>query len=224
MALSSRYLMQGAILALEQSGILLHDAVALYHMKSFATAAVLAAYAREEFGRHCILLGLRDRVLNGEPLTIEQIRDACDDHVEKQGQGISSATISADQDTELGKLLRAKMNDPASREYQEADETLAQIDKVMHKRTPSDRDTLSTAALYLEPISETEWRRPAAHVSKGAARSLLVDAINDYSRAYARFGTLAVATLREDNPDLYREIAEWTERPALPYAPPISVL
>lgn len=225
MAVTSRYLTQGAMFALEQSGLLLHDALSLYHMKSFATALVVSAHAREELRHHRILLGLRDRVLNGEAITVEQIRDDFDEHVEQQQAEMESSAERAEQRSEVGELLRAKMKHPtASHEYQDAEVALAQLDKVEQNDTASDRSALRPPPLYLQPISETEWRRPTAHVSKEAVRKALADAINDYSGAYDRFGMLAASVLKQDNPVLYQEILEWTGRPAIPYVPPRSVL
>ena len=56
---TANFLLEGAYYALEQCGLLLRDAVQLYNGSSYATAVVLAAFAREELGREKILLALQ---------------------------------------------------------------------------------------------------------------------------------------------------------------------
>jgi AbiV family abortive infection protein len=67
------YLLEGAVYALEQCGLLLRDADLLYRNRSFATAVVLAAFAREELGRWQILLKLRKEVLGGRQLSLKDV-------------------------------------------------------------------------------------------------------------------------------------------------------
>jgi AbiV family abortive infection protein len=86
-SVTPEYLLEGAVYALEQCGLLLRDANSLYRSGSYATAVALAAFAREELGRWRILLDLRREVLDGRAVTIEEIKDRCDDHVTKQKSG-----------------------------------------------------------------------------------------------------------------------------------------
>lgn len=89
-----QYLLEGALYALEQCGILLHDAITLYHDGAYPSAIVLAAFAREELGRFRILLDLRKEVLGGQrKLTTKDIQKECEDHVRKQEWGQLSTTI-----------------------------------------------------------------------------------------------------------------------------------
>jgi hypothetical protein len=60
-----QYLLEGAVYALEQCGLLLRDATLLYRNDSCASAVALAAFAREELGRWKILLTLREEVIGG---------------------------------------------------------------------------------------------------------------------------------------------------------------
>src|SRR6516162_8496916 len=78
---TSEFLLQGAVYALEQCGLLLRDANVLYRSGSYASAVVLAAFAREELGRSTIILDLRRKVLAGDKFTLNDIQDQCDDHV-----------------------------------------------------------------------------------------------------------------------------------------------
>src|SRR5262245_9622839 len=104
-----QYLLEGAVYALEQSGLLLRDANILYRNRTYASAVALAAFAREEMGRWRILLELRKRVVAGESITTEQVQAECDDHVTKQRAGMLSLTMRTNRDTGLGKLLETRM-------------------------------------------------------------------------------------------------------------------
>src|ERR1700751_2675570 len=100
-SVTPQYLLEGAVYALEQCGLLLRDANLLYRSGSDATAVALTAFAREELGRWKILLDLRREVLGGKNVTIEEINDRCDDHVTKRA-GMLSLVMRADRDSGLG--------------------------------------------------------------------------------------------------------------------------
>ncbi len=95
---SSDYLLRGAVFALEQCGLLLRDSHILYSNRSYASAVALAAFAREELGRYRILRELWKRTVAGEGFTVKQIRDLCDDHVEKQREGMLSTVQRTDNE------------------------------------------------------------------------------------------------------------------------------
>jgi AbiV family abortive infection protein len=90
----------------------LRAANTLYRDGDYASAIVLAASAREEFGRSNILLDLRKRAIAGEVLTVAQVKDACDDHVTKQRAGMASLTMKADWGSGLGKILQTTIENP----------------------------------------------------------------------------------------------------------------
>src|SRR5258708_17629737 len=149
--MSPEDLLKGAAYALEQCGLLLRDANILYRNGSYASAVVLTAYAREELGRSRILFNRwRQASASGETFTLPEIREACEDHVTKQRAGMLSSTIMADRDSELGKILRAKMeNNPQSPEWRQANLELERITNIKTRRTPSDRHGQRMAALYV---------------------------------------------------------------------------
>jgi AbiV family abortive infection protein len=181
---SAEYLLRGYALALEQCGLLLRDAVRLYENGSYATAVVLAAFAREELGRSKILLDLWRNQRGGQSLTVEQIDAACGEHVDKQRAGMLSMMITRDRNTGLGKLLTDRMtNTPQSQKWKDADAALKQIDEKKAKRTPDDRHGMRMAALYVEPKSSSEWNRPA-DMSAKVAHDFLQHAVNDYTGSY----------------------------------------
>jgi AbiV family abortive infection protein len=211
------FLLQGTVYALEQYGLLLRDSNLLYRGGSYASAIVLAAFAREELGRSSILLDLRRKVLSGEKFSLDDIQDQCDDHVTKQKAGMLSLVFTADRDSGLGKLLRARMeNHPQTAEWKEADAALKQIQEAKKKRIPSDRHRSRTSALYVEPISEYRWNRPG-DTSAELAREFLQDAANDYAGRYQQgYITGDDPILKHIDAELYSALERWPDRPNLP--------
>jgi AbiV family abortive infection protein len=213
--LNTRYLLQGAWYALEQCGLLLRDGNVLYRNSAYANAVVLTAFAQEELGRSSILLDLWRRALAGEHFTTAQIREACVNHVTKQRAGMLSLTMRADRESGLGKILKTRMeNPPQSAEWQKADAELKRIDELKKKRIPTSRHEKRMAALYVEPISESEWNRPAA-VSASIAHDSIQDAVNDYAGRYSRYGGAENAILKKVDPELYNALEQWSDRPVL---------
>jgi AbiV family abortive infection protein len=185
-------------------------------MGSYASCIVLAAFAREELGRSSILLDLRGRALGGEIISIDQIRDACEDHVTKQRAAMLSTVLQADRDSGLGKIMLAKMtNDPPSPARKKADAELKRIDTMISKRTPNDRHQARTAALYVEPMSESRWKRPT-ETSASCAHDFLRAAVNDYAGRYNQgYITSDDSILKDIDVGLYEALKLWSDRPTL---------
>jgi AbiV family abortive infection protein len=219
---TSEFLLKGAVYSLEQCGLLLRDANILYRSGSYASAFVLTAFAREEFGRSNILLDLRKRAPAGKAFTIAEIKKARDNHVTKQRAGMASLTMRADRESGVGKLLQARIeeNHPHSAEWRKADAELKRIDETKTKRTPSERHNLRMEALYVEPLSENQWNRPA--VSASTAYAFLVDAANEYSVRYQQGYITPANMLKGLDPELFSALEQWHERPELqpPESPP----
>lgn len=216
-SVTAQYLLKGYALALEQCGLLLRDANCLYQNELYATAVALAAFAREELGRSQILLKFWRSHAGGIPVTIEQIDAACTDHVDKQRAGMLSTVMTAHRDSELGKLLNARMNNPPqSQEWKDADAELEKLLELMSKRTPHDRHEKRMSAIYVEPKSETDWNRPA-DVAVETARKFLQDAANDYSvRCHQGYIPAGEAILKATDRELYDGLEKLANRPILP--------
>jgi AbiV family abortive infection protein len=181
---TDQYLLEGAVYSLERCGQLLCDARSLFENGSYATAVVLARFACENLGQWQILRDLWKQVGGGAKVTIDEVRDRCKDHVDKQRAGMMSLTMRADKGTGVGKLLEdyaAAAQSPASKEFKDAHEQLAKIDQQKQRRTPDQRHNERMSALYVDPISPTKWNRPVTDASKRLARDILTDALNDYS-------------------------------------------
>jgi AbiV family abortive infection protein len=216
-SVTADFLLKGYALALEQCGLQLRDAVLLYKNKSYASAVVLAAFAREELGRSQILLGLWRRRLGGSPVTIGDIENACDNHVEKQKAGMLSITMRADRNTGLGKTLTDRTtNPPQGQEFKDADTSLKQIDKQTAKQTPTKRHSKRMRSLYVQPRSGSDWNR-SADVSPTDAHSFLQEAVNDYSGRYHQgYITSEQSILKNIDQELHDALDRLTDRPQLP--------
>jgi AbiV family abortive infection protein len=210
-------LLEGAVYALEQCGLLLRDANILFRNGSYANAVVLAAFAREELGRFIILLNSRKQALAGKTSTIKEIQDHCDDHVAKQQAGMLSIVMTADRDSGLGKVLRVRSEAyPQSPEWKEADDQLAKLDRKKKGRVPRERHEKRMSSLYVEPVSQSEWNRPA-NTSPSSARVFLQDAVNDYAGRYGNgYSTSSLPILKDIDPELYDALEQWSDRPELP--------
>jgi len=212
---TAQSLLHGAVYSLEQCGLLLRDARILYDEGSYATALAVTAFAREELGRWKILLELRREVVAGKDFSIKDVRDACDDHVSKQEAGMTSLTSRADRNSGLGKLLESRMRaSSGSKERQEVDEQVEQIDQLILKRTPADRHRQRMKALYVDLQSEEQWSRPVKEISQTTAYNFLVDATNDYGlQRTQRY--LELELLKRTDPELHDALVGWSDRPEL---------
>jgi len=212
--ITARYLLQGTIYALEQSGLLLSDAVKLYNAGSYATAVALAALSREELGRAMILDELRSEVLDGGNVTLAEIKNECEDHVVKQDMAQFGIDVSGYPEDGIGKLLKIRLeSDPQSCEFRRAGEELDVVMKLKRKRAPRDRHEKRMNALYVEPKNSGDgWNRPKL-TTKQDAKEFLYDAANAYAYAYDKFQSGPIANI---NPALFQALRELTDRPALP--------
>jgi AbiV family abortive infection protein len=188
----------------------------LYRNSSYGSAVALAAFAREELGRWTILIELRRKVVAGEHFKMEQIQDACADHVRKQGAGMKSITTRADRTTGLGKVLTTRMTAPnGSAEQKAAREQIDRLDQLKKRREPDERHKLRMSALYVDPTSDGQWSRPTEEISAMRAHDFISDAANDYSIQQDRWYT-NLALVKDDDPELHDALQKWSDRPRLP--------
>jgi AbiV family abortive infection protein len=158
---SAGYLLHGAAYALEQCGLLLRDANILYRNGSYASVIVLAGFAREELGRFTTLLDWWREALKGKRLTLKEIQNRCKDHEIKQKAGMLSSVMKGVGGRFNELLLLLSKADPQSVEWQNAHAEIEELRRRQDRRTPSDRHNKRVSALYVEPISQHQWNRPA---------------------------------------------------------------
>ncbi len=187
MRVTTQYLVKGALYALEQCGILLADAVVLINKKSYSSAVVLAAFAREELGRCRILINFFDAIVKKrQVVTLEDINKACKKHVVKQKWGQLSTSLRFQNDSQAGKLMLERMKllqsgQQLSKRYKEIETKVAEIMEKIRKRTPDDRHRARAKALYVEPNnSGSGWNIPKK-ISSEFAFNFIADASSDYT-------------------------------------------
>ncbi len=215
-SVTSRYLLEGALYALEQCGLLLRDAISLFRTGSYASAVVLGSFAREELGRAKILFGLRDKVLAGKTVTLKEIAESCEDHVTKQQWAVASTNMRVeDNGSRLAKLLQTKISaHPQSEDWKAADKELREIDEIKRKRASHERHEQRMRALYVEPDDFGRgWNRPRETATRNVAHDFLQDAANDYA---SRLQKIDPTLLKGEDDQLLQELTEWAERPELP--------
>jgi AbiV family abortive infection protein len=212
---SAEFLLEGAVYALEQCGLLLRDANLLYQNGSYASAVVLAAFAREELGRWAILIAIRLDVLGGARVTVENVQIQCADHLSRQKAGMLSLTISADRDSAYGRLLQTTMTaSVGSTEWKAARAEIEKVDRQMKKRVPHKRHSERMNALYVDAVSSDRWNRPYKTVTPADAFTFLQAAANDYVVQFERYTNLQM--LEHIDPQLCQALQQWSNRPELP--------
>lgn len=206
MAMTPRYLLEGAWYALEQCGLLLGDAAILFERERYGTATCLALLAREELGKGRVLLELRRRFTPDDYLylNLEDLpRGVLGNHVRKQAA--SQITASVSTDSILTERLR-NVHDPEERQAV-MEEWLGPA----VKRAPLERADLRLAATYVDHAPNGEgWRRPADFDGNRAQRELIA-ANFDYSHF-----TQTVLVEDDTFADVREALTHWPERPPLP--------
>jgi AbiV family abortive infection protein len=209
---TAQYLLEGAFYAMEQCGLLLQHALILYENRAYSSAVALAAFAREEMGRARILFELRKNVQNCQTVSIEDIKDKCKDHVEKQEYAQLSIVLRSSGDTGLAELLRVGIDDPQSEEYKQARKQIHKITQRLKRRTPLDRHKERMNSLYVEPDElGTRWNRPRNNTPSVDAMNFILDALNDYRGEYHR-----LEYIEHSDTELFQALQAWCERPELP--------
>jgi AbiV family abortive infection protein len=187
---TERFLLEGALYALENSGALLRDAVALYERGSYASAIVMAMFGREELGKYRMLRDAFEKAAAGEPVELADLtkkKGALYDHVAKQERGALSVVQRPGPGTRLHELLRAQFDLPwGSPEREKANKELHEVTQRMAQELPKQRHVLRMDALYVG-LSEdgSSWVRPQETTAE-EARHEVEHAICDYNVAQSR--------------------------------------
>jgi AbiV family abortive infection protein len=213
---TKQYLLEGAVYALEQGGLLLHDSVLLYQKGKYASAIVMALFAREEVGRYKLLRDLRKEMMgNGRTVTVDDIRRKCKNHLEKQFRGQFGVTIKPSGNDKMSKLMKTMIRShPQSPEAHKANAELDIMAEQLLKKLPYQRHDLRQKSLYVEPSdSGTSWNRPKDQ-SKQTAREEIQGAAMVYSGAIDRF--TRVDAYRDEYPTFYSALEAWKECPTMP--------
>jgi AbiV family abortive infection protein len=216
------YLMRGMHYALEQCGLLLRDAMILYRNQCYATATMLAAFAREELGKARQLGQMRREVLAGATLTVKDVRSRCGgSHVAKQERGQMSIVLPVSNDPEMAELSRVlAVYHRESKEWQRAYARLQEKAEDRGRLVPAERHHTRMRCLYVDPDDAgTTWSRPR-DCTKEEANEFLNHAANDYSTQYLYYAkqcqSYQQGNVRVEDEDLTRAMQAWPDRSDLP--------
>ena len=208
-------LLRGAWYAIQQAGHLFHHAVILLDAGVHSSAAALALLGREELGRYAILCDLWRKASAGSAFSPDDVRKACEDHVEKQRRGVSSLVYRPSSESGLGKIFRSLIGLlPSSGPARKIREAIEKIDKLKVKRLPDERHAARMRSLYVD-LNEagSDWSRPSL-IGEAEARTTVLDAVNDYSVQRDRLTTPGI--LAAVDPPLAMAFETWGGQPDLP--------
>ena len=211
-------LLEGAWLALEQCGKLLKDAGTLYSVGSYSSAVALAMFAHEELGRHGILIDMWKAAAAGSPPSVEQVRQAYDDHQAKQRKGQLSFTYRGRMESQMGKASQQQIeNAPQTTAFEMARQLWGALTKRRLKEIPDEQHRARMAALYVDIADDgRQWNRPCK-TEKEFAHGSLEDAMNDYGQR--RGNLLTPALLQVLDPELSAALEAWPDKPDLAHLP-----
>jgi AbiV family abortive infection protein len=215
MDLASSDLLKGVWYSLEQCGRLLKAAAVLYKEGDYSTAVGVAMFAREELGKHRILRAeWKKSVDTGKPPNVDEIRRACEDHVEKQKQGQMSVTLMTESPSALDTALRTRATSrPGDPGFKAADEVIQTAVETKAKHAPAERHEKRLEGFFVDLEQwGARWKRPSKRISQDEAKRLLDDTANDYAGQRDRFTNTA---LLEDS-KLVAALEAWSDKPALP--------
>jgi len=151
-------ILEGAILALDQSARLLSDSFALFERGSCASAVVLGIFAREEMGRCQMLLDLREQVIAGASVASDEIGERYQDHVAKlkHSQSGTYARLSPEQTT----AFIASWRNPQGAQYEAFRDALDHKHKRGRQQGAQDLHDQRVTALYIDVDDHGRWSRP----------------------------------------------------------------
>jgi AbiV family abortive infection protein len=221
--LEPNFLLLGAFYSLEQCGLLLHDAAALTEERRYPTAVAIALLAREELGRHKILLGFWQEAHSGTVITRDRVNSACVDHATKQRHSGGSLFYRLQPGDQVNRLVQSGQNvelDAAQRTA--AREQLDLIDDRKRKGQPDARHKTRMRAIYVDIApDEDRWLRPSDLNPQDCADEVSA-AIDDYVRACGRVDAEEADKLHGDS-QLVDALGALPHRPTLPVRPMISI-
>lgn len=213
-------LLLGALYALEQCGLLLNDAIQLVELRRYPTAAGIALLAREELGRHEMLLGFWRDSIAGKSIARDALDKPLRGHENKQRHGSLSLNYMLGPDDQLNHLLRARQTaSPGSDEWRAADQQIRVIDARRRRGQPEARHSMRMRAFYVDQGDGDAWLRPSDLQHQKCADEVRF-AQNDYQSAKSR---IEEAANLYDDFRLADAVKALAARPKLPELASISV-
>ncbi len=204
MGLTPGHLFMGTFLAAEQAWHLLHDANVLYGQKRYANSLVLSVYSVEEVGRSRIYLEQTEQVLQGQVITLDEVKTRCKIHMEKLEHGRSPLTVH------VSLFSAGEPPAPGSPEESQLVHRLQESRKQREKAAPKETHDKRFRALYVDPLDGVRnWNIPAKTEEFHAWDMLYVAGI-EYETHRTK-----LSRLLQDPPE-FRKLATQVRLPQLP--------
>jgi len=204
-------LLLGALYALEECGRKLASAAVLAERAHFVDAAGLALMAREEMGRHDILLDLWRQAAGGSIVSVTDVRQRCEDHVVKQRRALRGLSYYPEPGSQIYSLIQATMtHSPGSPEWRAAREKLKLLDERKTKDLPGQRHEKRMSAFYVD-LDDDGWSRPSDLDPRDCLREVQ-EAVSDYFGASDKISRWVI----HDDKPLAQAIAALPEKPTFP--------
>jgi hypothetical protein len=167
-------------------------------------------------GKYRLLLEQwRESEKTGACPTVDEVRAACAEHVEKQRKAVLSWSFTAEAGSVLDTAIRTKLkHKPQDAEYQQVEQVLQTAIKAGLKRAPENRHNVRMRALCVDlDDSGLSWKRPE-QISPEEAKKLLNDAVNDYAIQRDKMDPDQLRALGDVK--LADALEAWQQRPILP--------
>jgi len=202
-------IIEGAFYAMEQAGLLINDAAALYEQGRWPSSLVVAVFSLEEIGKAEMLLKRGIEAAPTGPKPGADVMAGASRHTTKLRAGRGPTTVAAT----VG--FWGDIPAPNTAEHAELERQLQEAEKIALKNAPNDAHAARMRALYVDLKDDESWVRPKE--TRPSEAYLMVSAASiEYEvrrRKYAQ----------PTDPVVKRAVAELGGRiPNLPEAPRID--
>ena len=160
----------GAVYSLFNARQRILDGCCLLEAKSASGAAMMAILAREELGRHGLLLKHAVRMNGDDVISAAQLNDECSDHVRKLKLGQTSVQIPLPP--ELLDRFKELCSTPGMSEKDGVMDAISKLARCKRKRDPDDAHLLRLRSQYVNARDDGGWDRPDTITMKEAAALL----------------------------------------------------
>ncbi|MGA8676495.1 MAG: AbiV family abortive infection protein [Candidatus Acidiferrales bacterium] len=194
--LSVNSIVEGAFYAMEQAGLLINDAAALYAQRRWPSSLVVAVFSMEELGKAEMMLKRGVEAAKTGPKSKEDVMAGANRHATKLRAGRGKATVTASVS------FWGDIPEPNTQESAELEKQLDAAEKIALHNAPNDAHAARMRALYVDLGEDEIWARPtktepseaylmvsAASIEYGVRRGKFVQPTDDVlKRAVAELG------------------------------------
>ena len=152
--LSVTRIVGGAFYAMEQAGLLVNDAAALYAQRRWPSSLVVAVFSLEELGKAEMLLQRGIEAAKTGPQSKEDVMAGAFKHATKLKAGRGKATVIASVS------FWGDIPEPNTEENAELEKQLDTAERIALFNAPNDAHAARMRALYVDLGEDETWVRP----------------------------------------------------------------